>query len=193
MFETDFGILENNVIVEYPADPRYKLIYVSFPENWQGGLIEGIKFVKVDRIPKPEEKFGWQTIESKPSFNKETNSWVQNWSRRYMGPLQLKMLVSEIRYKHEISGLKIDNYVFKTDRESQTKYSIMALNNVKTYWKINEVEFVYVDMKIIDKNVRKFVKLCFETEYNFFKIIDTDDLELIANTDFNSNWPSNRD
>jgi hypothetical protein len=191
MFEDSFGILENGVIVEYPADPRYKLIHVSFPEDWQGGLIEGIEFVKVDRIPKPDKKFGWQIIESKPSFNKETNSWVQNWSMRYMGHLQLKMFISEIRYKKEIAGLKIDEHVFKTDRDSQTKYTIMALNKVKTYWKINQEQFVYADMKKIDDKVRKYVHDCFETERMYFEIVDSGNMMLIEKTNFESGWPDN--
>jgi hypothetical protein len=191
MFEDSFGIVENDIIVEYPVDPRYKLVYVSFPEDWQGGLIEGIEFVKVDRTQKPEEKFGWQIIESKPFFNKKTNRWIQNWSKRYMGHLQLKMLISELRYKKEISGLKIDGYVFKTDRDSQTKYTLMALNNIKTNWKINDEQFVYSDMKNVDEKVRNYVSKCFEIECKYFEIVDTEDMVLIENTDFDSGWPNN--
>jgi hypothetical protein len=191
MFEDSFAIIENNVIIEYPVDPRYKLVYVSFPENWQGGVIEGIEFVKVDKTPKPKEKFGWQIIEGVPSFNKKTNYWIQNWSKRYMGHLQLKKLISEIRYKKEISGLKIDGYVFKTDRDSQTKYTLMALNNVKTNWKINDEQFVYVDMKYIDEKVRKYVHDCFETEHMYFEIVDSKNMMIIENTEFESGWPDN--
>jgi hypothetical protein len=191
MFEDSFGIVENDIIVEYPVDPRYKLVYVSFPEDWQGGLIESIEFVKVDKIQKPNEKIGWQIIESKPLFNKKTNRWIQNWSKRYMGHLQLKMLISELRYKKEISGLKIDNYIFKTDRESQTKYTLMALNNIKTNWKINDEQFVYSDMKNVDEKVRNYVSKCFEIECKYFEIVDTEDMALIENTDFDSGWPNN--
>jgi hypothetical protein len=187
-----FGIIENNLIVKYPVDPRYVLTHVSFPSNWEGGLIENIKFVKIIKTEKPICEFGWEAVELIPLYDEYINCWFQIWEKQYVGYHKIKQLISQKRYELETNGLMIDDNYFKTDRESQTKYSIMALNKVKTYWKIDSLNFVYVDMKIIDKKIREFVHKCFETERNFFEIINTNDLELIANTDFESGWPSNK-
>jgi len=191
MFNNDFGIVENGILKKYHLDPRYELTHVSFPENWQGGKIEGVEFVKIVKTPKPICKLGWEIIEAFPLYDKQTNSWIQNWSKIYIGSYKLKMIVAEKRYNREISGIRIGNYVFKTDRESQTKYTLMALNNVKTFWKVNDTDFVYVSMRTIDKKVRNYVHHCFERERKFFEIIDTENMELIENTDFDSGWPNN--
>jgi len=184
-----FGIVENNKVVKYPSDPRYDLTHVSFPLNWQGGLIEGIKYVKLVENDRPICNFGWEVIETEPTY--ANNTLIQNWKIQYIGPIKIKMLIAKKRYEIETNGLMIDGNYYKTDRDSQTKYSIMALNKIKTYWKIDEFNFVYADMKVIDKKIRNFVQACFETERKFFEIIDTDDLELIANTNFETGWPSN--
>jgi hypothetical protein len=186
-----FGIVKENLLVKYPSDPRYDFINVSFPLNWEGGTIEGVKYVKLTKTDKPNGKLGWVVVDIYPIYNANDDILLQTWQLQYIGNIKLKTLISKKRYDIETNGLMIDDNYYKTDRESQTKYSIMALNKIKTYWKIDEFNFVYSDMKIIDKKVREFVQACFETERKFFEIIDSDDLELIANTDFETGWPSN--
>ena len=187
-----FGIVENGVVIKYPSDPRYDLTHVSFSLDWQGGEIEGIKYVKLTKTEPPENnKFGWNIVELAPNYNENTDELIQTWDARFVGFVQFKVLVSMKRYAQETSGLNIDGNVFKTDRESQTKYSLMALHNVKTNWKINEQKFVYADMKIVDQKVREFVEACFTKEKELFEIIDTNDLKLISKTDFELCWPNN--
>lgn len=189
--ENIFGIVENDILIKYPSDPSYDLINVSFPSNWEGGTIENVKYVKLTKTEKPNSKFGWIVIELTPIYDKNKDTLTQIWDVQFVGIIQFKSLISKKRYAQETSGLNIDGNVFKTDRESQTKYSLMALHNVKTNWKINEQKFVYADMKIVDQKVREFVEACFTKEKELFETIDTCDLELISKTDFETCWPNN--
>jgi hypothetical protein len=187
-----FGIIENKELIKYPSDPRYDFTNVSFPLDWEGGIIENVKYVKLTKTEPPaDNKFGWNVVEVEPRYNKKTDTLIQAWDIQFVGFIKFKILVSMKRYAQETSGLNIDGNVFKTDRESQTKYSLMALHNVKTNWKINEQKFVYADMKIVDQKVREFVEACFTKEKELFEIIDTNDLKLISKTDFELCWPNN--
>ena len=185
-----FAIVKNNKIIEYPVDPRIKFPNYSLHLDWNGGVIENVQFVVIKKIPHPNFHLSEKIIEDQPIFDKKTNLWTQQWKTEYIGSTQLKQIISEIRYNRETMGTLVDDCFFKTDRESQTKYAIMALNNVKTHWKTN-YNFVDIDMKIVNEKISAYVKNCFETERKFYEIIDTDDLQLIKNTDFNSGWPSN--
>jgi hypothetical protein len=186
-----FAIVVKNEIVEYPVNPMFKLPNVSFDTNWEGGIIQDLNFVKINRVDKPSCNLGWDAFEQLPTYISTTRSWSQNWKIEYIGKYALKSWISNIRYLKETNGVLIDNVAYSTDRNSQNKYSTLALNNTKTYWKINATDFVYTDMKIIDEKVRNYVHECFEIERKFFEIIDSEDMDLIENTDFESGWPDN--
>jgi len=188
-----FGIVENGVVLKYPVNPSSVFPNVSFSEDFAGGVIDSVEFVVVESVSPPETKMGWQYILTNPVYDKNKKVWKQNWEKQYIGDIKLKMCIADKRFFHEINGIFVGDNYFKTDRVSQTKYSIMALNEVKTHWKIDEFTFIEVDIKDIDKRVREFVHECFETERKFFEIVDTGDLEIIANTDFESGWPSNKE
>ena len=42
-----YATLVKNKIDRYPADPRADNPNISFPENWIGGLINGVLYVSV--------------------------------------------------------------------------------------------------------------------------------------------------
>jgi len=191
--ENIFAIIKNGSIIKYPVDPRYESPNVGFPLDWPGGKIGGKEYVRVLTTPSSIEpiKFGWRAKEKKPLYNKENKVWYQDWEEEFIGFPELKILISSVRYEKEISGLKINGNVFNTDRDSQTKYSLMALNNTKMNWKIDGLTFIEIDIKEINKKVTDYVRVCFETERKYFEIIDKNDIELIKNTNFESGWPDN--
>jgi hypothetical protein len=184
-----YAIISNGSIKKYPVDPRYEVTHVSFPENWSGGNIEGIEFVRVGQIPSPPCHIGWKPKEISPIF--AGFYWKQQWTTEFVGFDELKKLIAKKRYDIETGGIKIGDYTFQTDRDAQTKYSIMALNKMKVNWKVNELEFVKVDMVVVDKLVRKHVQKCFDVECKYFDVIDMEDIDLIGKTDFDLGWPSN--
>jgi hypothetical protein len=175
------------LVIKYPADPRYDFTYISFPENWEGGKIENCNYVKVFETEPPPCKLGWKPKEITPIYN---GRWEQEWTTEFVGFDELKTLITEKRYEVETGGIKIGKYIFKTDRNSQTKYSTMALNNKEVNWKVSEFEFVKADMRGIDKLVRAHVQKCFDKECEYFDIVDSG-IEYIEKTDFSLGWPSN--
>jgi hypothetical protein len=175
------------LVIKYPTDPRYDFTYISFPENWEGGKIENVEYVRVFLTVQPECKIGWKPKEITPVY---TGRWEQRWTTEFVGYDELKKLITEKRYEVETGGIKIGKYIFKTDRESQTKYSIMALNNKKVNWKVNDFEFVKINMVEIDRIVRDHVQKCFDKECEYFDIVDSG-MDYIEKTDFSLGWPSN--
>lgn len=183
-----YAIINNGSVEKYPVDPRYELTNVSFPENWTGGIIAGIEFVKIVSSEPPTCRIGWTPKEISPKFF--GFYWKQQWTTEFVGQNKLKKLIAEKRYEVETGGIKIDKYVFKTDRDTQTKYSIMALNNMQVNWKVNEYEFVELNMVEVDKIVRAHVQKCFDKECEYFDIVDSG-IDYIEKTDFSLGWPSN--
>ena len=193
-----YGIIEKNKIVKYPTDPRLDFPHISFPENWSGGVIEGIEYVKVYQANRKGAPVGWHEVEVKPRYNKKKNIWLQKWKVEYSGSDALKRIIADIRYKFETDGIYIGNDFFRTDRDSQTKYSIMASSNIipfygkKVYWKNHNGEFIKINMVKVNRIVRKFVQNCFDNEKRLFAIIDTNNEALIKKTEFYADWPDNK-
>lgn len=193
-----YAIIEKGRVVKYPTNPRNDFPHISFPENWSGGVIEGSEYVKVQQADQKGAPVGWHEVEIKPRYNKKKNIWLQKWKIEYAGGESLKRIISDLRYKFETDGVYIGNDFFRTDRESQTKYSIMASSIIipfvrkKVYWKNHNGEFIKVDMWKVNRIVRKFVQNCFDNEKRIFDVIDTNNEELIKKTDFYAGWPDNK-
>jgi hypothetical protein len=182
-----FAIVDGEKVVKYPTDPRYDFPHVSFPENWQGGEIEGVRYVVVNRVEQPNEIDGWSIQEDRPEFI--NGVLTQKWKHNFLGFDYFKRLIAEKRYMAEICGLMINGVEIQTDRDTQTKYSIMALNGyTEVNWKLKNGKFAVINVKEVNKKVLDKVQKCFNREKELLDIIDKNDIEELKKIDLSRGW-----
>lgn len=195
-----YAKVSNNNIIEYPSNPRTDNPYVSFPENWGGGEINGNEYVTVNWSMPPSPNVGWQTVESNPV--KYNDSWYQSWSASLKEKPGIKSDVTNYRYLIEVGGVTVANNKYATDRESQTKYVAVAVDiqqqsNVAAWsitWKTLDNSFVTLNanqMSQVINSVRTHVQQCFDKEAEYYQLIDTANTTVLETTDFSAGWPSN--
>ncbi len=194
-----YAKITNNIIVDYPANPRLDNPYVSFPDNWGGGEINGSSYVIVQSTISPSANIGWSVSEITPVY--ENNLCFQQWSTSLLPKDQIKQAVTNKRYTVETSGVKIANNLYATDRESQTKYVAVAVDisqsNTETWtitWKTLDNKFVNLNanqaLEVVN-GVRDHVQLSFNKEAEYYNLIDTSNTSVLESTDFSAGWPSN--
>ena len=144
-----YAKIQNNTIVQYPADPMMDNPFVSFPSNWGGGDINGTKYVVVNSVSQPSANLGWIVTESSPVISNGVCN--QTWSNNLLPIEFLKTAISNKRYEVEVSGTVVANNKYATDRESQTKYVAVALDisqsNAETWsikWKTSNPNLVEI-------------------------------------------------
>jgi hypothetical protein len=118
-----YAKIVNNTITQYPANPWTDNPWVSIPDNWGGGDINGTEYVYVSHTDQPQANVGWTVKETAPIFQ---DNWKQSWTTEILPVADLKQIVSAKRYEVEVSGTVVSNVKFSTDRESQTKYVAVA-------------------------------------------------------------------
>jgi hypothetical protein len=89
----------------------------------------------------------------------------------------------------EICGLLVDGVEIQTDRDTQTKYSIMALSGyTEVNWKLKNGKFAVINVKEVNKKVLDKVQKCFNREKELLDIIDKNDIEELKKIDLNRGW-----
>jgi hypothetical protein len=188
-----YAIVKNNKIVKYPCDPIKENPGTSFPEdffsNWVDVKIGDNSYVKVEANPPTDVKFGYTPVEGEPIYDKVTKKYYQNFTVEMLSPEILKNIIANLRYYHEVSGVIIDGNKFQTDRNSQVKYSMLAMRNETINWKNSEGKFIEINAKNVYEVVDKHVKACFAKEKEYCDILDTNNKKTIEGTDFKSGWP----
>lgn len=190
----------NNEVVAYPANPRTENPYVSFPDDWKGGEVNGNKYAIVNSSMPPMPNVGWQVIESTPA--NYGGSWYQTWNTSLKSKELIKKDVTDFRYQIEVGGVVVANNKYATDRESQTKYVAVAFDiqqqaNVDAWtitWKTVDNKFVNLNagqMTQVINVVRTHVQQCFDKEAEYYQLIDTANTTVLETTDFSAGWPSN--
>lgn len=113
-----------------------------------------------------------------------------------------KNKVTTLRYDHEVGGVRVNDSIYATDRESQTKYVAVALDISQSAdplawvinWKTANNTFVTLNalaMNNVISNVRNHVQMCFDKESEYFNLIDTANQATLESTDFTLGWPNN--
>ena len=194
-----YAKISSNTVINYPAFPSLEHPNVGFPENWQGGNINGDEYVYIQPTGKPVANIGWEYTESQPVLS--DNGWVQVWASSLLDRELIKRAVTSKRYEVEVGGVKVSNVVYSTDRESQTKYVAVAVDisrsNVETWsitWKTTENNFVTLNanqaLEIVN-SVRDHVQSSFNKEAEYYNLIDTSTIAVLKTIDFSAGWPNN--
>ena len=195
-----YAKISNNEIIQYPANPRTDNSFVSFPDNWGGGEINGNQYVLVSYTNPPSINLGWTYTESTPVQSNGT--WHQSWTTSLRSKEEIKQQISNKRYEVEVGGVVIDNNKYSTDRESQTKYVAVAVDisqqsNIDSWsitWKTSDNQFVSLNanqMTQLISSVRQHVQSCYDKEFEYYELIDNANTEVLESTDFSAGWPSN--
>jgi hypothetical protein len=187
------------MVADYPANPHNENSNVSFPNNWNGGTIQGKTYAKVLASEMPAMSLSKVIIEKTPVFN--GNDWIQVWDTQLRPNDEIKVMLADKRYDVEVGGVRVDNYIYDTNRESQTKYVAVAFDisqsNTETWsttWKTKDGLFVThtaSEMLVIVNAVRNHVQSCFNKEAEYCNVVDTSDEETLENIDFSLGWPNN--
>lgn len=112
----------------------------------------------------------------------------------------LKSKLAEKRWTAETSGITIDNLVYATDRESQIKYTAIAVaisqadpQTWSVNWKTSDGQFITLNstqMMTRTNIVMEYVQGCFNREYDIQLEIDAcSTVEELLLVDINSGWP----
>ena len=74
-----YAIIHVGAVSEYPVDLRVRLPNTSMRENWPGGEIEGIEYVRVEPTPRPDYNPATQNLtEATPAL--VGGIWTQQWA-----------------------------------------------------------------------------------------------------------------
>lgn len=112
----------------------------------------------------------------------------------------IKNKVATKRWQQEISGLSVNNISYATDRESQTKYTAIAVAisqaDPATWsinWKTNDGIFITLnaqDMMAIINDILQYIQNCFNKEYELQQQIDAcTTVEQVIAIDYSTGWP----
>jgi hypothetical protein len=194
-----YAKISNNQLIQYPANPRLDNPYVSFPDNWGGGVINDQEYVLVQPRTPPVPDLGWTITERSPILS--DGVWRQTWETTLLNNEGLKNAVTNKRYAVEVGNTRVANNIYSTDRESQTKYVAVAVeisqSNAESFsitWKTADSQFVTLnapEMLEVINGVRAHVQNCFNKEAEYYNLIDTANAMVLASTDFSAGWPSN--
>lgn len=116
--------------------------------------------------------------------------------------VHVKNKIANKRWEVETGGIEIDQKKFSTDRESQTKYTAIAVSiaqsdptNWSINWKTNDGSFVTLnaqEMSTVINLILGHVQSSFNREFDLITQIDScETIDEILEIDINSNWPPN--
>jgi len=195
----NFAKIKNGQVLQYPTSPRADHPNISFSEAWAGGVVEGDTYVVVHDTTIPQPKMGWFTKDTGPAL--VDDRWERTWSSEILPKDDLKRVVTEKRYEIEVGGTKVNNIIYATDRESQTKYIAVAIElqqaNTQTWsilWKTLDGTFVQlnaIEMSTVIDSVRNHIQNCYNKEAEYHSTISTSSKSVLESTDFNLGWPAN--
>lgn len=181
-------ILENGDIVEAVSP------YISFND----GSMVVERWIESNPTTEIDVKVG-ETIE----FRDDKIVVVYNYDLPDIESLKehIKSKVATKRWQQEIVGLTINDISYATDRESQTKYTAVAVAisqaNPATWsinWKTNGGAFITLnaeEMSVIINDILQYIQDCFNKEYELQQQIDEcTTIEQIMAIDYNTGWPS---
>ena len=114
-----YATLEKNKVDRYPADPRADNPNISFPENWIGGLINGVLYVPVVPQAPPVVPLGWFCEEGQPEFKED--KWVQSYMKGLLSAERLKSMIHDLHLKHEAKGVTYAGVTFPMDQLSEIR------------------------------------------------------------------------
>lgn len=180
-------ILQNGDIVE-GATP-----YVVFND----GSMVVERWIESNPTTEIDTKIG-ETIE----FRVDKTVVVYQYSLPQLENLKehLKSKLAERRWTAETAGITIDNLVYATDRESQIKYTAIAVaisqadpQTWSVNWKTSDGQFVSLNstqMMTRTNIVMGYVQGCFNREYVIQSEMDAcSTVEELLLVDINSGWP----
>jgi hypothetical protein len=208
-----FVKLVGNNFIQYPADPKIDNPSVSFPDNWEGGVVDGFTYARVNTPNVPSVNLGWQAISNNTLYKREDNKWYTTYSVKLQDKNELLGTIANHRYTVETGGVVVNNCVYSTDRDSQTKYASVSLKidqmpNTDSFsinWKVVDISTpraVDVKPKFVTLNAQQFknvadliythVQKVFDKEAEYFNLIQTANTEVLEQTDFSRGWlPAN--
>lgn len=198
-----FAKISNNQIVQYPASPHSDFPYVSFPDDWQGGTIEGMTYSIVVSSDQPTANLGWGVVEAAPSYDANAGVATQQWTLALESPSDLSASITNYRYNVETGGVNINGTIFPTDRDSQGKYTGICLyaslptTNLQTFsvtWKLANSTFTILNasqVMEIATTVMGHVQAAFAQEDYYLNLINTANSSTLQATDFTQGWPTN--
>ena len=75
----NYAIIAAGTVSEYPVDLHTRLPNTSMRENWPGGEIEGVEYVRVEPAPRPDYNPSTQNLtEATPAL--VAGTWTQQWT-----------------------------------------------------------------------------------------------------------------
>ena len=202
------GRIENNTIVEYPTDIRTVWPNISWPSDLDS--IADVELPKnivrvIDNIPM-QARFS-TVIPS--GFMLSGNRWVRIYNTSTLSEQEIKNIIkqeiTDYRFKHEISGIKVGELQIDTSIESQNRMSNAVSNSTRrnltsisfkakdNSWSIISIEQL---TNILD-TIHQFVEQCFDAEKEKHLFIDSMKatqsqtvLQQLTEYDVTLNWPS---
>jgi hypothetical protein len=206
-----FVKLVGNNVIQYPSDPKSENPNVSFPDNWNGGVVDGYTYSYVQTPGAPSVNLGWIAVSTNTIY-KEGNSWYTAWESKLAPQEELESIIANKRYQVEVGGIAVNGYIYSTDRDSQTKYVGVSLNidqlaNADSFsinWKVVDINYpsstdvknTFVTLnasqfKNVANLVFSYVQKAFNKEAYYLNLIRTSNTEVLKQVDFNSGWPTN--
>ena len=176
--------------------------------SYHDGLNNG-EYLPVYMTDVPPDEDGGTWVENTPVFNATTNRWESTWmlkmdsaeiAQEKLDTLkaQKKQLLAEKRYQIETSGIDVNGFSIKTDRESQSQITcaVFAIERgyiTKVDWK-GENGWIDMDVSVIASLpplVSNHVQLCFQTERQISNMIDAcTSIEELSHIDIELGWPT---
>ena len=197
-----YAIVYRNKIVDYPVNIYELNPNTMFPQNWEGGKLDGKQYVKVQyRNPYDifQPKIGWGYREDTP-VNID-GVWTQNFVQFLVDKDNIKLAVSGKRKEVQNGGFVYSGTKFPSTTADQVTYAnldiIAQANNPATYtinWKTLDNTYIELDgyqIKNINVKCNEHIQACFNKEKEYYDMIDTLTEAELQNVDFGAGWPSN--
>lgn len=100
-----FAIIENKKIIKYPVDPRLDNPNVSFTDNWEGGVINRVEYVKVFEVTPPDYDIYKNIEELTPVFIE--GKWTQVWQQTNVSPEEVSKRFLSKRQRMSVSKFQL--------------------------------------------------------------------------------------
>jgi len=198
-----FAKISNNQVIQYPAYPDSDHPNISFPREWQGGVVENDIYSFVSESDRPSCNLGWTYTELTPYYNSSTNTTIQQWSTTLQSTPDLIETITNKRYDVETGGVNIGGVVYASDRDSQAKYTGISLYailpttnlaSLSVSWKLANGSFKTLNANEIFQvatTVMGHVQASFAQESYLLNLVAQGNTTVLEATDFSGGWPTN--
>ena len=180
------------------------LMTVSYHDGINGG-----EYLPVYPTDVPADDAGGTWVEHTPVYNSEERRWQATWMFKQHDAATIKeelesaksakkAQLSQKRYEVETSGITVNGFTIKTDRESQAQITcaVFAIERgylTKIDWK-GENGWIEMDTRVIASLpplVSNHVQLCFQTEKQISDMIDgASNMMELNSIDIEIGWPT---